>query len=30
MLDRRNLARRPGYAEVMKNVSALVPRRPRR
>ena len=30
MLDRRNLARRPGYAEVMKSVSALVPRRPRR
>ncbi len=30
MLDRRSLARRPGYAEVMKSVSALVPRRPRR
>ena len=30
MLDRRSLARRPGYADVMKNVSALVPRRPRR
>jgi len=30
MLDRRNLARRPGYAEVMKSVPALVPRRPRR
>jgi steroid 5-alpha reductase family enzyme len=30
MLDRRNLERRPGYAEVMKSVPALVPRRPRR
>jgi steroid 5-alpha reductase family enzyme len=30
MLDRRNLALRPGYAEVMKTVPALVPRRPRR
>lgn len=30
MLDRRSLARRPGYADVMKNVAALVPRRPRR
>ena len=30
MLDRRNIARRPGYAEIMKRVPALVPRRPRR
>jgi steroid 5-alpha reductase family enzyme len=30
MLDRRNVARRPGYAELMKSVPALVPRRPRR
>ena len=30
MLERRNLARRPGYAEVMKRVPALLPRRPRR
>lgn len=30
MLERRNVARRPGYAEVMKRVPALLPRRPRR
>jgi len=30
MLERRNLARRPGYAEVMKRVPVLLPRRPRR
>jgi steroid 5-alpha reductase family enzyme len=30
MLDRRNLARRPGYAELMKSVPALIPRRPNR
>ena len=30
MLDRRSLARRPGYAELMMERSALVPRRPRR
>ncbi len=30
MLDRRHIAQRPGYAEVMKRVPALVPRRPRR
>jgi len=29
MLDRRSLARRPGYAELMARVPALVPRRPR-
>jgi steroid 5-alpha reductase family enzyme len=29
MLDRRSLARRPGYAEVCRRVPALVPRRPR-
>ena len=29
MLDRRSLARRPGYAEVVARVPALVPRRPR-
>jgi steroid 5-alpha reductase family enzyme len=28
MLDRRSLARRPGYAEHMQRVAALVPRRP--
>jgi len=30
MLDRRNVARRPGYAEFMKRVPALIPRRPPR
>jgi steroid 5-alpha reductase family enzyme len=30
MLDRRSLARRPGYADVIARVPALVPRRPRR
>jgi steroid 5-alpha reductase family enzyme len=30
MLDRRSLARRPGYAELMKERSALIPRPPRR
>jgi len=30
MLERRHLARRPGYAEIMKRVPALVPRRPQR
>lgn len=29
MLDQRSLARRPGYAEHMKRVPALLPRRPR-
>jgi steroid 5-alpha reductase family enzyme len=30
MLDRRNLARRPGYADVMRSIPALLPRRPAR
>ncbi len=30
MLERRNLERRPGYAEVIRRVPALLPRRPRR
>lgn len=30
MLDKRSLERRPGYAEHMKNVPALIPRRPKK
>ena len=30
MLERRHLARRPGYSDVIKRVPALVPRRPQR